>query len=108
LTGTEAEIEIRVEPAERAALLRRVAGTRIVVRDNGIGLRPAERRRVFRRFYRAPEARRLHASGVGLGLAFCRYVVEAHGGSIDVGSRAGRGAEFTVWLPESRDEGRGA
>jgi signal transduction histidine kinase len=110
LVGSDAVIEITVEPAMVKTILKRRVGTNIVVVDNGIGLRSAELRRLYRRFYRAPAARLLHASGVGLGLAFCRYVIEAHGGSIRVDSEFGKGAEVTVWLPASQGEnasGRG-
>lgn len=107
LAVADALIEIEVELAVERTVLKRRDGVRIVVADNGIGLKPAERRRLFRRFYRAPAARRLHASGVGLGLAFCRYVIEAHGGSIKVNSEFGKGAEFTIWLPGSKGEEMG-
>lgn len=103
--GAEAVIELSAGFASKPSLAGRRGGVRISVKDNGIGLKPFERRRVFRRFYRTPEARRLHASGVGLGLAFCRYVVVEHGGSISVESEYGKGCEFAVWLPEARGQG---
>jgi signal transduction histidine kinase len=103
----EAVIELRAEPAVSARAIARRDGVSITVSDNGIGIRPGERRRLFRRFYRAPEARRLHASGVGLGLAFCRYVVNAHGGTLGVKSEFGKWSEFTVWLPCANGEAPG-
>ena len=56
---------------------------------------------MFDRFYRADIARTRtgERAGAGLGLAICRWIAEAHGGSIDVQSRPGRGTTFTVSLP---------
>lgn len=102
--GAEAIIEVRAEPAVPGSGLGQRKGLLLVVADNGIGMREGERRRLFRRFYRTPEARQLHTSGVGLGLAFSRYVVRAHGGTIEVRSEFGKGSEFTVWLPCARGE----
>lgn len=102
--GAEAIIEVRAEPAESGPGFGQSKGLLLAVADNGIGMRDDERRRLFRRFYRTPEARQLHASGVGLGLAFCRYVVRSHGGTITVRSEFGKGSEFTVWLPCARGD----
>ena len=66
-----------------------------------MGIDRRERRRIFRRFYRSPRARDRNVSGVGLGLALCRTVVRAHGGWIEVKSKAGEGSTFEVYLPVS-------
>lgn len=76
-------------PAGRAACL--------TVRDSGPGIDPVDLPFVFDRFYRA-QARR-GASGAGLGLALCRALVEAHGGTISAGEASEGGAAFTVLLP---------
>ncbi len=67
----------------------------IAVADRGPGLASEHIGRVFEKFYRAQSA----SGGAGLGLAICKAVVEAHGGSIQVRNRAGGGAEFMVSLP---------
>ncbi len=72
-------------------------GVTIAVRDNGAGIAPADIRRVFDPFRRAHAGG--HAGGIGLGLAITRHLVDRHGGRIDVDSRPGEGATFTVWLP---------
>lgn len=71
------------------------------VRDTGIGIAPGDLPHVFDRFWRADPARTRmgESAGTGLGLAITKWVAEAHGGSIGVQSRPGRGTIFTVTLP---------
>jgi two-component system, OmpR family, sensor kinase len=69
----------------------------IHVSDNGPGIAPADRDRVFERFYRAPGSR--SGEGTGLGLAIARWIVEEHQGSITLSSAPGQGATFTIRLP---------
>jgi two-component system, OmpR family, sensor kinase len=70
---------------------------RLDVSDTGVGIAPEEVPQIFERFYRADVSRR--AGGTGLGLSIARWIVEQHGGSIDVASAPGEGSTFTVWLP---------
>ncbi len=79
---------------------RRDAGeVRIDVRDNGIGLSPAERSHLFTRFYRAKNPASQGVGGTGLGLAISRSLVEMHGGQISVTSAPGKGSIFSFTLP---------
>jgi signal transduction histidine kinase len=71
----------------------------IAVRDHGPGIPPHEQARIFREFYRAPEAYRSGVEGTGLGLALVKRHIEALGGSVDVQSEVGEGATFTIHLP---------
>ncbi len=71
---------------------------RLEVSDDGAGVPPAERERVFERFTRLDEARTADAGGSGLGLAIVRDVVAAHGGRSRVVD-TDRGATFAVELP---------
>ncbi|MDN4162900.1 sensor histidine kinase [Nocardioides abyssi] len=73
----------------------------LAVSDTGIGISPADRERLFTRFFRSRQAEELCIQGLGLGLPITRTIVEAHGGSIDVDSRHGHGSTFTVHLPLS-------
>jgi two-component system OmpR family sensor kinase len=67
--------------------------------DDGKGIDPVDLPFVFDRFYRGQGAR--GTPGAGLGLAICRALVEAQGGSIDAADAPGGGAAFTVLLPSA-------
>ena len=71
------------------------------VADTGIGIAPGDLPHIFDRFWRADPARSRTGErpGTGLGLAITKWIAEAHGGSITVQSRPGRGSMFTVRLP---------
>jgi signal transduction histidine kinase len=71
----------------------------VTVRDNGVGVDPDQSTRIFGMFSRADS----EANGVGIGLAVCRRVVEAHGGRIWVESELGRGSTFAFALPADSD-----
>ena len=73
----------------------------LTVNDTGIGIPEEEVSRVFDRFFRVNKARSRQSGGSGLGLAICKSIVEAHGGTIDVASQAGKGTEVTVRLPRT-------
>jgi len=79
----------------------RRSGARAVVRvvDQGPGIGPAERARIFEPFYRGPGARGEPWTGSGLGLAIAKGFVEANGGTISVESLPGQGSSFVVTLP---------
>lgn len=72
---------------------------RICVGDRGPGLPDGSATKVFEKFYHAPTVEGQGRGGVGLGLAICRGMVEAHGGTIVAANRVGGGAEFTITLP---------
>ncbi|MCY1142416.1 ATP-binding protein [Actinoplanes sp. Pm04-4] len=71
----------------------------LTVTDSGSGVAPAEQPRLFRRLYRAGNARHTGIPGAGLGLALCRVVVERHHGSITLASQESNGTTVTVRLP---------
>jgi heavy metal sensor kinase len=71
------------------------------VSDSGEGIDPELLPTLFDRFTRADAARGRDTGGAGLGLAICRAIVEAHGGTIAAASTRGRGATFTVELPRA-------
>ncbi len=71
----------------------------LVVEDDGPGIPPQERERIFNRFARVEESRSRAVGGAGLGLAVVQGIVERHGGHISVGRAGIGGARFEISLP---------
>jgi signal transduction histidine kinase len=82
---------------ERAAATR----LRFTVEDDGRGIAPAQRERVFDRFHRTDPARDRASGGAGLGLAIVKAIATAHGGTVGAGESSLGGARFTLELPWS-------
>jgi two-component system, OmpR family, sensor kinase len=84
-------------------LTERSDAVSLMVRDTGIGIAPGDLPHIFERFWRADPARSRTGErpGTGLGLSITKWIAEAHGGSITVQSRPGRGTSFTVRLPRA-------
>jgi len=72
---------------------------RFVVSDNGPGIAPDQRERIFDRFHRTDSARDRASGGTGLGLAIVRAIVQAHAGRITAGDRPEGGAQIALELP---------
>jgi two-component system phosphate regulon sensor histidine kinase PhoR len=89
---------------KRIVLTARSGGRRVelTVKDNGIGIAPEERERLFEVFERSQDAIDRGAPGVGLGLAIVRAIVRAHRGKVEVTSTRGVGSEFRIVLPRGR------
>jgi signal transduction histidine kinase len=87
--STPVIVEVRAASAE----LGGQSGLQIAVRDNGPGIGPEQRPKVFDPFYTTK------AKGTGLGMAIAKRVVEAHGGQIAIGDHDGPGASFLITLP---------
>lgn len=81
------------------ALLKAVQEARVSVTDHGIGIAPEDQQRIFNRFFRTDDARAHTKKGTGLGLAICAWIAESHKGRVEVASKRGQGATFTVILP---------
>jgi signal transduction histidine kinase len=90
--GADKPIEVSVTADDRTAA--------ISVRDHGPGIPAHEQARIFREFYRAPEAYRSGVEGTGLGLALVKRHIEALGGAVDVESVVGQGATFSIRFPK--------
>jgi two-component system, OmpR family, sensor histidine kinase SenX3 len=92
---SQGNVKVRVE-------LDEIEGHRLAVRvhDEGVGISPAELKRVFKRFYRIPAAVAVRTKGSGLGLFIVRSVARKHGGRAFAESEgAGHGSTFTLMLP---------
>jgi signal transduction histidine kinase len=87
----DGEIRLTMEPNGVHAI--------IGIEDQGPGVPPAERERIFEKFYRAPGADRRSRKGLGLGLTIVRDLVAAHGGKVRVDDAPWGGARFIVELP---------
>lgn len=85
----------------RIALNLSAEGGRCIleIQDNGPGIPPELRHKVFERFYRGDESRSRRSGGAGLGLAISLAIAEAHGGTIELDSVPGQGSEFRLVLP---------
>jgi two-component system, OmpR family, sensor kinase len=89
-------VTVRVAERESAAVLE--------VADEGPGVPPEDRGRVFERFYRADESRsRIAGGGAGLGLAIAAEIARAHGGTLELVPTE-RGATFRLTLPPPAGE----
>ncbi|KWX19970.1 histidine kinase [Mycolicibacterium wolinskyi] len=87
-------------PGGRVSVLAsRAGGLRLEVSDDGPGIPPAERERVFERFTRGATS----DGGTGLGLAIARWAVELHGGTIEV-MNSGVGCRIRVTIPATTEE----
>jgi len=77
---------------------------RIVCRDTGPGIPSDDLPHIFERFYRAEKSRtRGKSTGFGLGLSITHWIVEHHGGRIEVESKEGKGTAFAIFLPLLRE-----
>ena len=73
---------------------------RVICRDTGPGIPAEDLPHIFERFYRAEKSRtRGRTAGFGLGLSIANWIVERHGGRIEVKSKEGQGTAFAIWLP---------
>ncbi|MBF8188862.1 HAMP domain-containing histidine kinase [Nonomuraea sp. K274] len=90
LRHAESAVEVSVEPADD--------GVAVTVTDDGPGIPPAHRERVFERFVRLNDGRRRDPGGSGLGLAISRDIAHTHHGTLTV-EDSPRGARFVLWLP---------
>lgn len=72
----------------------------IRITDTGIGMDQEEIAHIFDRFYRADLSRGV-TTGTGLGLSIAKWIIQEHGGSVEVFSRKNKGSRFVIWLPYS-------
>ncbi|MGG1572270.1 sensor histidine kinase [Fictibacillus sp. NRS-1165] len=90
----EVKLEISLKNEDKNKMLV------ILVEDQGIGIKPEERERIFERFYRTDKSRSKQLGGHGLGLAIAKWIVESHSGRIHVEGKSGKGSVFTIKIPQ--------
>lgn len=74
-------------------------GAVLTVSDTGIGIAPADQKRIFERFYRVDKSHSRAIGGTGLGLSIVKHAVMVHSGRIDISSKVGEGTSITVTFP---------
>jgi len=84
-------IELNVYEKEHAVCFQ--------VKDNGIGIAKRELSKILERFYQVDQSLTRKVGGSGLGLSIVNFIVDAHGGEIDIQSELGKGSVFTVKIP---------
>ena len=87
--GNEARVIIRAAPAEDSSIS-------ISVTDNGPGIPPEHREKIFQRFYQIEKFHTGNVAGVGLGLPLARRLIERHGGTVEIDSQVGQGSTFRI------------
>lgn len=85
----------------RVGVVRWEAYTKIDIADTGRGIPESAQGAIFKRFYQEPEVHKIE--GIGIGLYLAREIISRQGGSIKVASVAGKGATFTVFLPNEEE-----
>jgi len=108
--GGRVDVELRPAEVSQLALCQgsAVEGLSFVVRDTGPGIPVEERERIFEKFAVVESHRAGSRHSTGLGLAFCRAAVRAHGGGIWVDDAPGGGSAFHVVLPAGSPPPRGS
>jgi two-component system phosphate regulon sensor histidine kinase PhoR len=95
-SGKKPVIDISVHCDEKECMLS--------VKDNGAGIAPEYRQKIFEKFFRIPAGDRHNIKGYGLGLSYVAHIVQQHHGTITLQSEPGQGCEFIVKLPVAHEQ----
>jgi len=77
-------------------------GINFIIKDNGVGIKKSEQKKLFDKFYRVPTGNLHKVKGFGLGLSYVKMVVETHKGNISLNSKIEEGTEFKIYLPHNQ------
>ena len=83
----------------RVSAVRKNGAVQVTIADNGVGIPGEEKEKVFQKFYQIENSFTGQVPGAGLGLALCKKVVEAMGGSIELDSELGKGTRVRITFP---------
>lgn len=100
---------IKYSPESTGVVVSATVGTdsvRVGVKDRGIGIKPEDQQRLFKKFQRISDPATRRTSGTGLGLYIVKGLVELHGGTVEVESAYGKGSTFYFTLPLSPESVR--
>lgn len=92
-SGDDKQIELSVYTKDSSVCF--------AVKDNGLGMTRRTTRKIFDRFYQADSSLARKSEGCGLGLSIVKFIIDAHGGTIEVDSEAGKGSLFIVKIPQA-------
>lgn len=92
-------------PEIKIKLIELGTGITLSVQDNGIGISPEHKKKIFEKFFRVPTGDVHNNKGYGLGLSYVDSVVKAHKGTIEVKSEIGKGSTFVIALKKSEKSG---
>ncbi|MFO7616932.1 MAG: HAMP domain-containing sensor histidine kinase [Bacteroidales bacterium] len=88
------------DPVIRVSLQARPGQILLTISDQGLGIPPSSRRRIFDRFYRVPTGNVHNVKGFGLGLYYVRRVVRSHGWKVTIENNEERGTRVNIMIPE--------
>jgi len=88
------------EPVIRINLKGNDHEVELRIADNGIGISPEYKNKVFEKFFRVPSGNTHNTKGYGLGLSYVAHIVAKHHGTVSVESEEGKGTEFIIKLPK--------
>lgn len=88
------------KPVIHIELIEKDNGIVFTIKDNGIGIAPEYREKVFEKFFRVPHGNTHNAKGYGLGLSYAAQVIQKHNGTITVQSQLGSETTFIIHLPK--------
>ena len=91
-SGEGLMVSLRIRRSDASAVVE--------VTDQGPGIAPEHRQKIFERFYRVDQARSRASGGAGLGLAIARWAIERQGGRIELESELARGSLFRIVMPK--------
>jgi two-component system, OmpR family, phosphate regulon sensor histidine kinase PhoR len=93
----------RRSPVIKINLSGQIDKVTLSIEDNGVGIAPEYKNKIFEKFFRIPHGDTHDAKGYGLGLSYAAHIVRQHNGTIEIENQAGMGSTFTITLPRQKN-----